>query len=186
RRIRCGHLMRKHVTELIMKGIGIFRGLEIAEFLPPGGPTTGEPFKHLPGVTLSSQLRLAVWSNDRIPLLISLRYSGFPKIFLGENIDRELRPRLGNVDVFQLKYGRSVGITNFRRTFHERQTFIGTLPATCKSTFYSHDFPSSRLRRLCGRALNPIRIETFRRLYPRFWSPKFLVSPIDSSRDIYR
>jgi len=112
--------MREHVTELIMEGIGIFRSLEIAEVLPPGGPTTGETFKHLPGVTLSSQLRLAVRFDDWIPLLISLRYSGFPELFLGENIDRELGPGLGNVDVFQLKHGRSVGITNFRRTFHER------------------------------------------------------------------
>src|SRR3979409_2140491 len=105
RRIGRNHLMREHVAKLIMKGIGIFRSLEIAEVLPPGGPTTGEPFKHLSGITLSSQLRLTVWSNDRIPLLISLRHSGFPKIFLGENINRELGPRLGNVDVFQLKHG---------------------------------------------------------------------------------
>ena len=141
-RIGRGHLMREHVTELIMEGIGIFRSLEIAEVFPPGSPTTGEPFKHLSGVTLPSQLRLAVRPDDRIPLLISLRHSGFPEIFLGENIDRKLGPGLGNVDIFQLKHGRSVGITNFRRTFHEWQVFIGTLSATCKSAFYSHDFPS--------------------------------------------
>src|SRR6185295_3681624 len=186
-RIRRGHLMRKHVTKLIMKGIGIFRGLEIAEVLPPGSPTTGEPFKHLSGITLSPQLRLTVRSNDRIPLFISLQHSGFPKIFLGENINRELGPRLGNVDVFQLKHGRSVGIANFRRTFHERQTLIGTLPATCKSAFYSHDFPSSRLRPLCGIAYSPTWTETFRLLdqCPCALHPTFRVSTIDSSRGIY-
>src|SRR4029078_7093106 len=138
--IRRGHLMRKHVTKLIMKGISIFRSLEITEVLPPGGPTTGEPFKHLSGITLSSQLRLTVWSHDRIHLVIPLRHPAFPKIFLGENINRELGPRLGNVDVFQLKHGRSVGIANFRRTFHKRQTFMGTLPTTCKSGVYSDGF----------------------------------------------
>src|SRR5688572_19386874 len=134
--------MREHVTKLIMEGIGIFRGLKITEILPPGCPTTGEPFKHLPGVTLPSQLRLALRPDDRIPLLISLRHSGFPEVFLGENIDRELGPGLGNVDVFQLKHGRSVGITNFRRTFHKWQVFIGALPATCKSAL---DRKSTRL-----------------------------------------
>ena len=138
-----------------MKGIGIFLSLEITEVLPPGGPTACEPFKHLSGVTFSSQLRLAVRPDNRIPLLISLRHSGFPEIFLGENIDRELRPGLGNVDVFQLKHCRSVGITNFRRTFHERLAVIGTLPATCKSAFYSHDFPSPSPRGWCGTGLDP-------------------------------
>src|SRR4026208_181217 len=142
RRIGRGHLMREHVTELIVERVGIFRGLKIAEVLPPESPTTGEPFKHLSRVTLSSQLRIAIRPDDRIPLLISPRHSGFPKIFLGENIDRQLGPGLWNVDVFQLKHGRSVWITNFRRTFHERQIFIGTLSSACKSAFYSHDFPS--------------------------------------------
>ena len=140
-RIGRGHLMPEHVTELIMERIGIFRSFEIAEILSPGGPTTGETLKYLSGVTLSPQLRLTVRPDDRVSLLIVLRHAGFPEIFLGENIDRELRPGLWNVDVFQLKHGRSVGITNFRRTFHERQVLIGTLSAMCKSAFYSHDFP---------------------------------------------
>src|SRR5580765_1099542 len=109
-RIGCGHLMREYVTELIMEGIGIFRSFEIAEVLPPGSPTTGESFKHLSGITLSPRLRLTVWSNSRISLLIPLRHLSFPEIFLGENIDCELGPGLGNIDVFQLKHGRSVGI----------------------------------------------------------------------------
>jgi hypothetical protein len=104
--------MREHVTELIMEGIGIFRSFKIAEVLPPGSPTTGESLKQLSGVTLSPRLRLTVWSNNRISLLIPLRHFGFPEIFLGENIDCELGPGLGNVDVYQLKHGRSVGITN--------------------------------------------------------------------------
>src|SRR5215510_2630187 len=141
-RIGRGHLMRKHVTKLIMEGIGILRSLEVPEVLPPRSPTAGEPFKHLSGITLPSQLWLTIWPEDRISLLISLRHSSFPKIFLGENIDCELGPGLGNVDVFQLEYSRSVRITNFRRTLHERQIFIGTLPAMCKSAFYSHDFSS--------------------------------------------
>ncbi|MCG3775791.1 MAG: hypothetical protein JW395_2635 [Nitrospira sp.] len=99
-RIGRNHLMREHVPKLIMKGIGIFRSLEIAEVLPPGGPTAGEPFKHLPGITLSAKLRLAVRPDNRIPLLILLRHSGFPEILLRENIDRELGPGLWNIDVF--------------------------------------------------------------------------------------
>src|SRR5215510_12106082 len=154
RRIGRSHLMRKHVTELIMEGIGIFWGLEIAEAFPPESPATGEPFKYLSRVTLRSQLWLSVRSDDRIPLLISLGYSGFPKIFLGKNIDRKLGPGLGNVDIFQLKHGRSVWITNFRRTFHKWQVFVRTLPTMCKSAFYSHDFPPN-LRSWNGNAFDP-------------------------------
>src|SRR5262249_5376448 len=100
RRIRRGHLMREHVTKLIMKSISIFRRLEVAKVLPPIGPAAGEPSKYLSGIMLSSQLQFAIRSDDRISLLISLRHSGFSKIFLGENINRELRPGLGNVDIF--------------------------------------------------------------------------------------
>src|SRR5262245_28529868 len=145
RRIGRRHLMREHVTELIMEGIGIFRSLEITKVFPPGSPTPGEPFKHLSGVTLPSQLRLAVRPDDRIPLLISLGYSGFPKIFLGENIDRKLGPGLGNVDIFQLKHDRSVGITNFRRTFYKWKVLVGILPITCKSKIYTHNFTNASL-----------------------------------------
>ena len=120
RGVRRNHLMREHVTELIVEGIAIFGRLEIAEVFPPRGPATGEALKHLSGVTLSTQLRLAVCSDDRIPLLISLGHSGFPEIFLCENVDRQLGPGFGNVDVVQLEHSRPVGITNFRRTFHER------------------------------------------------------------------
>src|SRR5437773_1277348 len=184
-RIGCSHLMREHVTELIMEGIGVFRSLEIAEVLPPGGPTTGEPFKHLSGITFPSQLRLAIRSEDRIPLLISLRHSSFPKIFLGENIDRKLGPGLGNVDIFQLKHGRSVWITNFRRTLHEWQVFIGTLPTTCKSAFYSHDFPSSSLRKCYGTAFDPQQEQSVFNINMgcAFERPNFGIATIDSPKE---
>src|SRR6185437_9390582 len=91
------------------------------------------------------------WSqlaDDSLPILIALRNSGLPKIFLSQYVDGKLGPCLRNVDIFELKYGGSVGISNLRRTLHKRDPLVGILPATGKSSINFHGRPPERGKEL--------------------------------------
>src|SRR6185312_16930 len=112
RRVRRGHLVRQHAAHFIVKRLGIFRRLKIPIGLAPMSPTPGHALEDLASVSLAPQYRLAVRANDRLPILIALRNSGLPKVFLGQYVDGKLRPCLRNADIFELKYGGSVGIPN--------------------------------------------------------------------------
>ncbi len=109
-----GHLVRQHVTELVVERGAVFDGLEIAVGLAPMGPAAGQPSEHLAGVTLPAQHRFAVRSRDRIAGLVPLRHPGLAEILLSQNVDGQLRPGFRNVDLVQLEYGRSIGIANLR------------------------------------------------------------------------
>src|SRR5512146_3406200 len=102
--------MRQHVAEFVVKRGAVLDGFEIAVGFSPMGPATGQPLKHLTGVALSPQNRLAVRSDDRIAGFIPLRHSGLSEILLRQNVDGKLRPGFRYVDLVQLEYGRSIGI----------------------------------------------------------------------------
>jgi hypothetical protein len=67
----------------------------------------------LTGVSLATHHRLAIRADDSLSILIALRNSSLPKVFLSQYVDGKLRPCLGNVDIFELEYSGSVGISNF-------------------------------------------------------------------------
>src|SRR6185437_4789147 len=147
-RIRCGHLVRQHAAHFIVKRFGIFWCLEIPIGLAPMGPASGHALEDLTGVSLATQHRLAIRADDSLPILIALRNSGLPKIFLSQYVDGKLGPCLRNVDIFELKYGGSVGISNLRRTLHKRDPLVGILPATGKSSINFHGRPPERGKEL--------------------------------------
>ena len=147
-RIRRGHLVRQHAAHLIVKRLGIFRGLEIPIGLAPMGPTPGHSLEDLTGVSLATQHRLAIETDDRLPILIALRNSGLPKVLLGQYVNGKLRPCLRNVDLVELEYGGSVGIPNLRRTLHKRDPLVVILPATGKSSINFHGRPPERGKEL--------------------------------------
>jgi hypothetical protein len=69
--------------------------------------------------------------------------SGFPEVFLGQNVDRQLGPVLGYIDMVQFENRRSVRIPDLRGTLYERKTLIGALPTLGESSFNPHWFPPS-------------------------------------------
>jgi len=108
------------------------------------GPAPRHPIKDLTSISLSAQYRFTVWTDQRLPVVIPLGNPGLPEILLCQNIDGELGPLLGNINIIELKYHRSVWIPDFRRPFHKRKPFVGTVAATCEFPVYFHDNPPSR------------------------------------------
>ncbi len=136
----------QHVAHLVVEGGRIFRRLEVAVVLAPESPATGQPVEHLAGVALPAEHGLACGVHHRRAVLMDLRDSGLPEIFLRQNIDRQLRPMLRDVDMVQFKHGRSVGIADLRGTFYERKTLIGALPTLGESSFNPHWFLLRQMR----------------------------------------
>ncbi len=144
---RC-HLMRQHVAHFIVERLSIVRRLEIPIRLAPMGPASSHAFEDLTGISLTTQHRLAIWTDGRLPILIALRNSGLPKVLLGQYINGQLRPCLRNVDIFELEDSGSVGIANLRRTLHKRDPLVGILPATGKSSINFHGRPPAEGKRM--------------------------------------
>jgi hypothetical protein len=88
-------------------------------------PAAGQPSKDLPRVPLASQHRFTVGSHDRASIGMDLGDPGLSEIFLRQDIDRELRPGLGNVDIRQLEDSGSIRVPDLRRPFDERHILIG-------------------------------------------------------------
>ena len=85
------------------------------------GPTAGQSFEYLASVMFAAEHRLAIVAGHEMARFIALRHTGLAEILLGQDIDRQLRPRFGDVDLVELKYGRSIRIaiseerfTNFK------------------------------------------------------------------------
>src|SRR6185437_9390581 len=91
------------------------------------------------------------WSQLAVDILAQkyFRKAGVPQRDQnGQAVIGKLGPCLRNVDIFELKYGGSVGISNLRRTLHKRDPLVGILPATGKSSINFHGRPPERGKEL--------------------------------------
>ncbi len=95
RRVRCGHLPGQHIAELVAEGLGILGRVKIIVRDSPMCPASGQPVKDLPGIPFPSQCRGSLFVQERGALVIVLRHPGLAEIFLGQNIDGQLRPVFG-------------------------------------------------------------------------------------------
>ena len=128
RRIGRGHLARQHEAHLVVIGARVVLAVEIAGLPAPIGPGAGEAVEHLPGGGLGAQaLFLGHGAHrrlvgDRAPqegrnaLLLDPLHArgdaGFAEIFLRQHVGRDLAPGGGNLDAFERKHDRAVGIAD--------------------------------------------------------------------------
>src|SRR5262245_42399445 len=99
RRVRRRHLTGQHAAHFVVKRFGILRRLEISVGLSPMGPATSHPFEDLTGIAFTPQNRFPVGSHKWTAVLVLLRYSCLPEVFLGQDIDSELRPLFGHLNM---------------------------------------------------------------------------------------
>ncbi len=141
RRVRRGHLLGQHVAKLVHEGPGVALGREIAALPAPVGPGPGQPVENLLGIGLAALplvlgevgQRLLVGHAPRQPGRHALlphrpqprRNAGLPEIFLGEDIDRHLRPGGGHLRPLETEHHRPVGIADLAARHAERNRRVG-------------------------------------------------------------
>ena len=139
-RIGRAHLHRQHETMLVIKGEGVVLGGEIATFPAPIGPAACKAVKHLLGAHFGTvalifgQFGEGFFISNRTPqprrnagffnLLQHCGHTGFAEIFLRKHIGGHLGPRFGNLDIFQTKHHRTIGVTDLTGRMTENKRVI--------------------------------------------------------------
>ena len=139
-------LRRQHVTHLVIIGLRIGLGGEIATLPAPIGPGPGKAVKHLLGAGLAAhrgpRCRLAPPQERGHTLFLDAlhlgRHARLAEILLRDDIGRHLTPAAGHFAGLQLKDDRAIGITNLRRGQPEIQTRICILPDLGEIAFDPH------------------------------------------------
>ena len=154
RGIRRAHLARQHVAHLVVIGLGIRLGREVAALPAPIGPGPGQPVEDLPrrgladgalGLRQLGELRLV---RDRAPqerrhallahLLERRRHAGLAEVLLGQNVGGHLAPALGNLDILEREHHRPVRIANLRGGPLEGERAVGFGIRGGETTFDLH------------------------------------------------
>ena len=116
--VRGDHLCREHVGDFVMEGLGVRFAREEAPFHAPVGPAAGEATEHLAGIGLAhvggirgGNAALQPFRDAVLAHLNCLRgHARLTEVFLGENIDRDLRPAVRHHDVGHLEDDGAVGV----------------------------------------------------------------------------
>ena len=119
-RVRRAHLGRQRVTHLVVIGLRVRFGAEIATLPAPIGPGPGQPVKHLLGARLAAHR--GPGSGHAAPqefghaLFLDPfddgRHARFAEIFLRDDIGCDLRPARRHFAIIQFEHDRAIRIAN--------------------------------------------------------------------------
>ena len=87
-------------------------------------PAAGETTEDLAGVGLAARELPAGIVDHRIAVFVGLGDAGFTEVLLGDDVDGNLGPGVGDLDIIELKDGGTVGIAYFRGSFDEIETTV--------------------------------------------------------------
>ena len=145
RAVGCAALAGQDVAHLVIIGLGVFFGGEIATFPTPIGPSAGQTVEHLLRRRLAAHGRVIgrhrtpeeFWHALFLDLLGLGRDACLAEIFLGDHIRGDLAPAGGHFDVIEAKDHRPVRIADFGGCAHKVQFCVGILTG---SREFSLDF----------------------------------------------
>ncbi|GBD19356.1 hypothetical protein HRbin27_01862 [bacterium HR27] len=116
RRVRRADLVEEHVGEFVLECLRVLRCREVAVALAPVAPATDQATDHLPDAPLRAEHGVAVLVEDRLAVLIVLRYSCFAEILRDDDVSRDLRPVFRYLGIGHLEDNGAVGVGDARRT----------------------------------------------------------------------
>jgi len=126
-----------------VKCVGVGVAVEVAVLAPPVGPAAGEAVKDLTGVALGTGDRVAVGVVHGIAVGIELRHTRLAEVLLYQDVNRDLRPALGNQNIIHREDQAAVGIANFRRSRRESDVCVRISSRSGESALYLHLAPST-------------------------------------------
>ena len=85
-----GHLVGEHVVELVLEGVGVFGGGEVALLLAPVAPGAGETVEHLLGRALRADHRLAALVEDLVAVIVELGDTGLAEVLRDHDVGGDL------------------------------------------------------------------------------------------------
>ena len=101
--------------------------------------------KYLPCITFTARHGVPLIILDGLPIGIELRHSGFPEIFLRQDVHGQLGPLIGDLNITEFEHHGAVRIPDFRRPCGKRNTFVGRFFGSGKTAFDFHnDSPYAR------------------------------------------
>ncbi len=157
RRVGRAHLAGEHQPDLVVEGAGVLFGVEIAALPTPIGPGSGHPVEDLAGAGLAAPagvfgkrrqgqfvgaappqpLRHAVLRHPRQ----RRRDAGLAKIFLRQDVGRDLAPFRRHLDALGLEHDRAVRVADLAGRGAEPHCGVGILAGCGKATRDMHSSP---------------------------------------------
>ena len=109
RAVRRGNLLGEHVAELVIKSLGVFGGVEVAEGLAPVSPAASKAVEHFAGVGLEVDVELGVGAQIS-QIGLAAEDARLAEILLREDVGGDLRPLRRDHDAFHLEHAGPIGI----------------------------------------------------------------------------
>ena len=141
RRVRRHHLARQHEAQLVVEGVRVVLGGEVAALPAPIGPGAGEPVEHLLGGDLGTGALILGQGGQRLlvgdgtpqegrnvvllDLLQTRRDAGLAEVFLRQHVRRDLGEGGRHLDVVEREDDRAVGIPDLRFGRAELDAVVG-------------------------------------------------------------
>ncbi len=117
RRVGRAHLVGEHVGQLVVEGLGVIGGVEVAVGLAPVAPAAREPVEDLARILLA-----AVLGVDALPA----------EVLLGQDVHGHLGPGLWNHHVLGLEDHGAVELGDAARPGDEAKAFQGVVASLGK------------------------------------------------------
>jgi hypothetical protein len=114
RGVRRRHLRQNHVHELVVEGLGVLGGIEVAMRFSPVAPTADQAVYDLFDRAFRTQHGLALGIQHGIALLIVLWHPGFAEVLLRQDVGGDLRPMGRHLDVVHLEDDGAIGVAQHR------------------------------------------------------------------------
>ncbi len=102
--------MNEHVVHLVLEGLGILSGCEVAVFLAPATPGGGQSGDRLTGRALGPGHLAAVGVQDRVALFVVQGNARLAEVLGDDDVGGDLRPSGGDLGSLHLEHDRAVGI----------------------------------------------------------------------------
>jgi len=154
RAVRRGHLLRQHVAHLVVEGLGVGFGIEIAALPAPIGPGAGQAIEHLLGALLTGSALVGGELDQlfAVGLLAPQPFrnvgfdhgaemrgdSGLAEVLLRQDVARHLRPVGGHLDPLQLEHDRAIRIPDLAGGLLEIDLRVRRLIGFGETAFNAH------------------------------------------------
>ena len=136
RRVGRAQLSDERVGHLVLVGLRVVFGIEVAVFFSPRAPAAGHAEGHLLNGGLHSGLGFSVFVRADAAVGVLFRNAGLAQVFLSQNIGRDLRPKGRYLDVLDFRYDLAVGVANNGVAFLVGKLVIDIFTGPCPVARY--------------------------------------------------
>jgi len=131
-------LVQKHVRHLVEEGFRVDAAVEVAVFLPPVPPASGQPVDNLADGPLRARDLLAFFVEFRRSVVVVLGDFPAAEVPAHHDVGRQLRPLLRHLRVLHLEDDLSVGVGDAASALLPLDGFEDVLPGLRETTRDSH------------------------------------------------